>query len=133
MNTSKNQSWKPGILEVACLTATIVTTAAATAAGGPLPASNADQLAWQFFAEVNRPAADGSPQAAWESWAEQEVVYEDPCRRPVWPGVDADFDGHPSSLVVTLKTRLASRGLIEDGFNAITGEDNLQQVKINRS
>jgi hypothetical protein len=104
-------------------------TTSARPAPADLPAfADPDHFAWQLFALVNRPAADGSHEAVWETWAEQSVVYAS-CGRPQWPGAGAaGFDAQPSRLV----TILESRGVSSDPFNLVTGEQNVQQVKINR-
>ncbi len=92
-----------------------------------------DQFAWRLFAAVNRPARPGSNESTWETWAEQSVVYEDPCKRPVWPGKDRRFPAQSSRLVEILKTKVASRGVSGDAFNILTGDSNVQQVKINKA
>lgn len=91
-----------------------------------------DQFAWHLFAAVNRPARGGSQVALWETWSEQEVVYQYPCIKPKWPGLDEPFSAQRSRLVVDLKNTVASQQLVADGFNALTGDENLQQVKLNR-
>lgn len=50
------------------------------------PALNAsDRFAWELFAKVNRPAGNGSNDAFWETWANQDDVYKDPNTAPVFP------------------------------------------------
>ncbi|MEM7354283.1 MAG: hypothetical protein AAF657_25990, partial [Acidobacteriota bacterium] len=98
-----------------------------------LAVNDPDQFAWQLFAAVNQSARNGSNEAVWETWAEQTTVYADPCEKPTWPGPDRGaFPAKRSSLVEMMESRLANRELTADGFNALTGRCDLQQVKINR-
>ncbi len=97
-----------------------------------LAINDPDQFAWQLFAAVNRPASPDSNQAVWETWAEQTVVYSDACEAPTWPGPDGPFAARPSSLVEFLKEHVEQRGVANDPFNALDGDQNVQQVKINR-
>lgn len=45
-----------------------------------------DRFAWEVFAAVNRSAGNGSRDVIWETWASTNYLYDDPCRRPEWPG-----------------------------------------------
>lgn len=123
---------RPGLAPVLALALALALVPAA-AAQPELPGNPAmndpDHFAWQLFAVVNRPATDDGETAQWETWAEQSVVYAS-CGRPEWPGDGVGpFHGQPSQLVSILK----ARGVNADSFNAITGEQNVQQVKINRA
>jgi hypothetical protein len=61
--------------------------AVVVAQNDPNPAVNQpDKFAWEFFIAINRAANNGTNDALWETWAEQEYVYSDPNRTPVWPG-----------------------------------------------
>jgi len=100
-----------------------------------LAANNPDEFAWQLFAAVNRPAGDRGQESIWETWAEQATVYADPCEKPEWPGVDPNsgsFSSQRSPLVDIMESRRENRQVSEDDFNALTGDCNLQQVKLNR-
>lgn len=57
-----------------------------------------DQFAWQKFAELNRPAADGSDQPLWRTWPEQAELYvanPDPNNPPKWEDVAGLDEAHP--------------------------------------
>ncbi|MCH9647460.1 MAG: hypothetical protein K0U98_04425 [Deltaproteobacteria bacterium] len=132
---------RAGLAVLGVLVGSIFLTIAATpplvASEDPIGAANMayndpDQFAWHLFAAVNRPARPGSRVATWETWSEQAVVYEDPCKKPQWPGLDGPFSAHRSRLVVDLTNTIASQQLVADDFNALTGDENLQQVKLNR-
>ncbi len=104
-----------------------------------LAANDPAQFAWHLFAAVNQPVGEpksskaGTYRALWQTWAEQTTVYADPCKAPVWPGPNAEsHPGRRSSLVEVMESKIANREVSEDDFDALTGECNLQQVKINR-
>jgi len=124
---------RKAVLTTVVLTAVLGLTVGLTANAQPnLPDAPAiadpDHFAWQLFALVNRPAANGSEQAAWETWAEQTVVYAS-CGRPEWPGPGSGpFRSQRSRLV----TAMESHGVSADPFNALDQAENVQQVKINR-
>ncbi len=107
---------------------------AAAAGDGPprpdLAVNDPDQFAWHIFAVVNQPARDGAHQARWQTWAEQSTVYGNPCEKPQWPGRDA---GEPPSRRSSLVETLLNREVSFDGFDALTGACNVQQVKINQA
>jgi hypothetical protein len=57
------------------------------AAADPNPAVNQpDQFAWELFVSINAPADNGTNDVIWETWANQNDVYADPNKKPVWPG-----------------------------------------------
>lgn len=92
-----------------------------------------DQFAWHLFAAVNRPAKGGSNQALWQTWAEQSVVYANPCVKPIWPGADANNPLHgQGSRLVSILNKIANSGVVADDFNLLTGDQNVQQVKLNK-
>ncbi len=94
-----------------------------------MAANDTDQFAWHLFAAVNQSTVGATNQVRWQTWAEQTVVYGNPCEAPEWPGVDL---GEPPGQGSRLVTILKSQGLVEDAFDQLTGECSLQQVKINR-
>lgn len=98
-----------------------------------LAVSDPDQFAWRLFSLVNRSARPGSHVSLWETWIEQTTLYADPCEKPAWPGPNAGASpGKRSSLVEIMERKIANREVSADGFNSLTGECNLQQVKVNR-
>lgn len=121
------------LLFFAMLACCLFAGSARAADDGPyLAVNDPDEFAWRLFAAVNQPARPDSEEAVWETWAEQSTVYADPCTVPTWPGIDPGFPAKRSSLVEILQSKLANRGVSADDFNAITGDENLQQVKLNR-
>jgi len=49
------------------------------------PSNEPDKFAWQLFAEINRPANNGTNDAVWETWALEQLVFADPNKAPIWP------------------------------------------------
>ena len=53
----------------------------------PNPAmNNPDKFAWELFVAISPPANNGTNDVLWETWAEEEDVFDNPNATPVWPG-----------------------------------------------
>ena len=100
----------------------------ATDARDPNPAMNQpDKYAWQVFIRLNHPAAQGKPDAIWETWISDDDAFPqkpDPQQPPQWP----TSVGQPKVLKTSLQL-LLTRQLEEKAAVGIRPLAPLQATK----
>ena len=89
-----------------------------------LAMNDPDQFAWNLFVTLNRPVKPGSIRVIWEHWIEQQEVFSNACKAPIWP-----TEYHPGTARSSALVKLINRQ--SHGSSTFNSSD-AEQVRINR-
>lgn len=72
------------------------------------------KFAWQLFVDISKPAGNGTNDAVWETWADQNLLYGDPNTKPTWPA--------PTHKLKVLHPSVQEELLRQESLNRRTSE-----------
>ena len=86
-----------------------------------------DKFAWDLFLSVTRQAPGHPKQVIWQTWIEQNLIFNKPCATPVWPDSPP---GEPTFRKSPLLAMINRDSMSADAFP--TNQGNYQEVRFNK-